>query len=278
MRIGLLLLAALWVACLPGEGRPRNFVVAGQSNAVGGSLQATPLTNGIAWAFDLTGVWVPANDPTIHFPRGSHSSPWPEFVLSDHDVHGQRVNLIATALGATCLMLGNADWKPVAGAVFPEPGWAYQAMLDAIRASGVATVDAVLWHQGECDAQAAQDAQISPAKTRKRYTQALVELGEAILRDTGALTVAAPISLTRCRWDDPTVTPPMDLTCDVLGSIAHKRIPIHDATIEAVSSRPDLFALGPLSDDLLHEPDNAHIHDVNELGRRWASAVHAAGL
>jgi|GEM_PF-4739435 len=273
-----LLSALLLLMSLPllgGRARPGSafrgwdvFVIAGQSNAVGMSSEVTraaPPTQPTL-AYTLWDSWIRVEDPWIHRSptvRVRVSSPWPSFALRLVTL-GRKVALIASAKGGSCLVAGPAEWDPTSGPL-------YQRMLDrVVQAGAEGHVKAVLWHQGECDAQQWWNDGTDPVQAQALYKAGLETLADAVARDLGAVLVAAPISLTRCRWSNP------DCTANP-GPPAVKRIPVHDATLQAAAEHWNIV-LGPLSDDLRHEPDNVHIHEVTLLGLRWADALQAAGL
>ena len=261
---------AMNAACLPALPPPViSWVIAGQSNAYGASTQATPDSSAFAFSYGHDEVWRRAADPTIHFPGATASSAWPQFIFDEWNRTGSTLRLIATARGGRCLVLGAAEWDPASG-------WAYADMVRYVTDTGVVP-RAVLWHQGECDAQKAIKLGLTYQQAFDTYYTALIGLGEAVASDLGIQVIAAPVSLVECRWTNPSVSPPTDLICDTPDPIFVKRLPIHDATLQAILDRPDLFCLGPDSDDLLHEPDAAHVHDVIALGQRWSLAVLDCG-
>jgi hypothetical protein len=268
-RLLVYLIAAVFchAACIPNPRPPHRYVVAGQSNAEGQSTQVTSDSSFYGRSYGHDHVWRPIADPTIHYPGSIKNSPWSEMAI---DLGGS-VRLVASARGNTCLVYphptsGEAPaWRPL-------DGWAYADMLTSVQDAQLGPPDAVLWHQGECDAQASHNnPTISAQQAYDDYKAGLEELADWVWADLGAPLVVAPISLVWCRSDNPTCDPAL------FRNSPQKRIPIHDATVGAAASHPHII-LGPSSDDLLHEPDDGHIHDVVELGRRWAAVLRAEGL
>lgn len=251
--------------------QPHRYVIAGQSNATGASTQTTPNSAMFGSSYGHDNVWRPAVDPTIHFPGASKSSPWPAMIIDRSNATGRRVDLVASAQGGRCLVYPH----PVTGdppAWRPQDGSAYADMLAYVTTSGWSAPDAVLWHQGECDADAwNKDPAVNAQDAYQDYRSGLEGLADWIWADLGVPLVVAPISLVWCRFNNPTCDPALYQRSRL------KRVPIHDATIDAALQHSHIV-LGPLSDDLLHEPDNSHIHDVIEMGRRWAEVLEAEGL
>jgi Carbohydrate esterase, sialic acid-specific acetylesterase len=254
--------AALFLSLVSGRcGVWDWYVLAGQSNMVGASSQPTPTARGVAYRPDDT-WWSQIVDPEVHGVHDgkSRGSAWPEFAVS----MGTQPGLIATAAGATCLIDWPTENRP--GRWNPTTGDLYTRALEQWAEAGSPKLHAFLWYQGECDAQAAQNLGLDYATTYALYKAALLELGDAVARDFHTSMVVAPISLRWCRWGNPTCDPAL-FTGD-----ATKCKPVHDATIDAAAEHSSIF-LGPSSDDLRLMPDLTHVYDVNELGRRWASAV-----
>jgi hypothetical protein len=255
----LLAAAAGFALAAPTCVRTDWFLLAGQSNMVGRSDQETPVGPGSVYRAMDDIWWHEVRDPEV-FGAGTPvaQSAWPAFAA----LHPRRVNLIATALGGTCLR----EWPGVAGRWDPDTGDLYARAVGQWEQAGEPRLAAVLWLQGECDAGYAWRAGFDYAATHALYKSALLELADAVHDDFGAPLVVAPISLRRCSWDNPTCEPALFAwECPFCR-------PVHDATIDAAAEHPNIV-LGPDTDDLRHMPDGAHIWDVNELGRRWVEAV-----
>ena len=213
------------------------------------------------------GVHLPTSNQNADAGRGS---PWPTFAEDWMREREREVAFVATAIGGQCLVSsanpGQPSWDPTAmdcaglppvplGVGIPAltaPGELYCRMLEAVRLSGLTNLRAVLWHQGECDADAV---------TFEAYKAGLERLADHIWTDLGVPMIVAPIS-RKTKPDDTCVS---DAGMDA----------IHDATIAAALAHPHIF-LGPDTDDLTFEPDCGHIHNVATLGDRWFEAVRAS--
>lgn len=112
-------------------------------------------------------------------------------------------------------------------------------MLAYVTSSGWDHVDAVLWHQGECDAQESTNLGASDPVRYAAYKAALENLADAVERDLSAPLVVAPISLRWCRHTNPTRG---DVSCDPATHATSdwKRAPIHDATIDAAAGHRNI--------------------------------------
>lgn len=255
----LLAAAAALLLSAPTCARTDWFLLAGQSNLVGRSDQETPVGPGVVYrALDDT-WWHDVRDPEV-FGAGTPDaqSAWPTFAA----LHPRRVGLIAAAKGATCLL----DWPEEPRRWDPDSGDLYARAVEQWEEAGAPRLVAVLWLQGECDAGYAWRAGLGYAATHALYEAALLQLADAVREDFDAPLVAAPISLRRCLWDNPSCDPAR------FARDCPSCRPVHDATIAAAAEHPDIV-LGPGTDDLRHMPDGSHIWDVNELGRRWAETV-----
>ena len=201
-----------------------------------------------------------------------HGSPWPEFARIWMEERHHPIHFVATALGGQCLVgsaeVGQPTWDPDAmdcatlppvpvGVAPPSPsrpGELYCRMLEAVHLAQPGHLRAVLWYQGECDA---DDETVTP----QAYQHALERLADRVEADLGVPMIVAPIS----RKHFPGSTCPRIPAWDA----------IHDATIAAVAENPNL-RLGPDSDDLELERDCTHVHDVTRLGFRWYESVIAS--
>jgi hypothetical protein len=242
---------------------------------LGASSQVTPIAPGGAWRIHLDGALyqTPLVDPLIFTGNqnlGPHASAWPQFALS----YGRaEARFIATARGNQCLAT-DVDHEN-AGTWDPKTGWLYARTREIWEDRGEPPLKAFLWLQGECEAGHWHDRMLALGEdTDWRYDQgfghykeALRRLAKHVKRDFGVPLVAAPISLTLCRWEN--------VDCDpALYNAAEKRRGVHDATIAAAAEYGEVL-LGPSSDDLRTMADNAHTWDVNTLGERWAQAILA---
>ncbi|MFM1769202.1 MAG: hypothetical protein RJA22_1731 [Verrucomicrobiota bacterium] len=169
------------------------FVVAGQSNSAnhGGEKQET--RTGRVVAFDGRG-WRLARDPQPGASGGGGSF-LPPFGDALAERLGVPIGLVACGVGATSVR----EWLP-AGAQFPNPptltghvraltngGWTSRGTLftnftTRLRALGPDGFRAVLWHQGESDANQADPTRTLPGRLYREY---LTQLIRATARDIG---------------------------------------------------------------------------------------------
>ena len=224
------------------------FVIAGQSNAVGVSTQA-PVASSFpgspldSWIYRTIDEFRLANDP---WNALGLASAWPTLANEWMAETGRPVVFVATAQGGTCLVASPQEWDPAAGSLY------LAAIEQVAELDPGENLRAVLWYQGECEVGAGVDSET--------YEAALIVLAERIWEDLGVPLIAAPVSLRPPPW------PPMP-----------ERVEIHDAILAAALASP-YIVLGPDTNDLEHEPDGTHIHDVAELGRRWHAAILAGSL
>lgn len=151
------------------------FVVAGQSNAQGwgDNLQSYSHATIKASMYRLLGDWAELSDPCSIAANGveSQGSPWPLLATLLMGSEGVPIGFINVAVNGSSL---NTDWQPGSGT--------YSNATDCIDGSGVATVKAILWHQGETDANDSVD--------RATYTSLLSGLVDDLQSDVPALTGA----------------------------------------------------------------------------------------
>lgn len=143
------------------------YVVAGQSNAEGRATNARSFSHATLKAtnFRQDDAWKNGNDPTD--TGTSSGSPWPllaTLLMADQSVP---VAFITTATGDTKLYTGT--WT--------KNGAEYADCLQTIQNSGVNGVTAVLWHQGESDA--------NDGVTQSQYQTALSNFLNDLQADTG---------------------------------------------------------------------------------------------
>src|SRR4030095_6418159 len=93
------------------------------------------------------------------------------------------------------------------------------------------------------------------------YRAALEHLADRVQQDLGVPMVVAPISRRTTLVGVCPVSPRVDN--------------MHDAIVASIAAHPNLWP-GPDTDDLSHEADCSHIHDVQTLGERWYEAVVAS--
>jgi hypothetical protein len=220
----------------------------------------TPSPEGlVSRTYHAQDYWKLTEDPLHTTPPDTLTSAWPTFAGAWMAAVAKNVNLIAAAMGGSCLLVGLPHkptpplWDPDA-----DTGTLYRRMLDKVAAADAQSgLRAVLWYQGECEVTHLGKISADPYTD---YKAALEHLADRIWEDLGVPMVVAPVSLRPPFWpDQPT------------------RLPIHDATIDASTDHPHIY-LGPNTDDLEHEADGSHIHAVVTLGERWFDAVELAGL
>lgn len=236
-----ILASLLALACRPAG---QTFIVAGQSNAGGRSTLDAPHPVpdlGVGYALAAWGEWKLAADPLDKRPDFDRRSPWPDFAALRHAA-GRPAWIVQTAEGATCLAFGTARWGP--------DGDLYPRMLRRARdakALHFPHARAVLWHQGECDA----EADVPLGEIREGYRDALMALADAVGADLGLPLIAALPTLRKPGYGE-----------------------VRGAIEEAAALHPGIY-LGPETADLALEADGIHVRDVATLGARWADAVEA---
>lgn len=161
------------------------FVVAGQSNSAnhGAEKQATK-TNRVA-TFDGSS-WQVANDPQpgASGGGGSFMPPFGDAIATRFDVP---VGVIACGVGATSIR----EWLPK-GSTFPNPptlegraqkrpdgtweskGDLYASFCDRMKRLGPDGFRAVLWHQGESDANQRDSSRTLAGKLYREYLEKLI--------------------------------------------------------------------------------------------------------
>ena len=161
------------------------FVVAGQSNAANhGAEKQTTKTKRVA-AFDGTG-WRLADDPQPG-ASGSGGSFLPPFGDAVAEKFGAPVGLVACGVGATSVR----EWLPK-GSTFPNPptlegrvrkladgnweskGDLFAAFRDRMKQLGPRGFRAVLWHQGESDANQKDATRTLSGKLYREYLEKLI--------------------------------------------------------------------------------------------------------
>lgn len=160
------------------------FVVAGQSNSANhGAEKQTTKTKKVS-TFDGTN-WQFANDPQPG-ASGASGSFLPPFGDAVAEKFGVPVGLAACGVGATSVR----EWLPK-GATFPNPptiethvkkvgdaweskGDIYAAFRDRVKQLGPNGFRAVLWHQGESDANQADATRTLPGKLYREYLEKLI--------------------------------------------------------------------------------------------------------
>ena len=161
------------------------FVIAGQSNSANhGEEKQRPRTDRVV-AFDGT-AWRLAADPQpgASGQGGSFLPPFADAVVAKENVP---VGIIACGIGATSVR----EWLPK-GTAFPNPptiesrvqklpsgqwaskGDAYAMFVSRMKSAGGHGFRAVLWHQGESDANQKDTARTLPGKLYREYLERLI--------------------------------------------------------------------------------------------------------
>ena len=161
------------------------FVVAGQSNSANHGEERQRPASGLVATFDGT-VWRLADDPQpgASGNGGSFMPPLGDAIVAKESVP---VGFIACGIGATSVR----EWLPQ-GAVFPNPptiesrvskrddgmwvsnGAAYDDFIKRIKPLGVRGFRAVLWHQGESDANQKDPSRTLPGNLYREYLERLI--------------------------------------------------------------------------------------------------------
>ncbi|MFM8470925.1 MAG: sialate O-acetylesterase [Limisphaerales bacterium] len=161
------------------------FVVAGQSNSANhGEEKQTPQSGRVA-TFDGKG-WRLAHDPQPGASGGGGSfiPPFADAVVAKLNVP---VGIVACGIGATSVR----EWLPK-GATFPNPptimsrveqladgqwaskGAAFEMFVTRMKALGPNGFRAVLWHQGESDANQKDPTRTLPGKLYRAHLEQLI--------------------------------------------------------------------------------------------------------
>lgn len=161
------------------------FVVAGQSNSANHGAEKQTTKTGRVAAFDGT-RWQPANDPQPG-ASGTGGSFLPPFGDAVAEKFGVPVGLVACGVGATSVR----EWLPK-GATFPNPptlegnvrkladgkwestGDLYAKFCARMKVLGPNGFRAVLWHQGESDANQKDATRTLPGKLYREYLEKLI--------------------------------------------------------------------------------------------------------
>jgi hypothetical protein len=147
------------------------YLIAGQSNAEGriNAPQFYTHPRLRAGVYDQLNRWREAYDPTDSSFTTQYSV-WPLLATKIMETTGVPVAFITTGQGATGLVAMGAPWS--------KPNASYAACVASVRSSGVNGLKAVLWYQGETDAN-------SPVMTEAQYRDALKRLRGNLATDFG---------------------------------------------------------------------------------------------
>jgi pimeloyl-ACP methyl ester carboxylesterase len=161
------------------------FVVAGQSNSANYGAEKQNTKTGRVSAFDGS-RWQLANDP-ISGAKGPFGSFMPPFGDALTKKLGMPVGIVACGVGGTSIR----EWLP-AGTTFPIPptiethvrkldnglweskGNLYPVLRDRMKQLGPHGFRAVLWHQGESDANQKDATRTLPGKLYREYMEKLI--------------------------------------------------------------------------------------------------------
>ena len=244
------------------------FVIAGQSNSANhGEEKQIPKTNRVV-AFDGR-AWRLAADPQPG-ASGNGGSFIPSFADAVVAKENVPVGIIACGIGATSVR----EWLPK-GAAFPNPptiegrvqklpsgqwaskGDAYAMLVSRMKSAGPHGFRAVLWHQGESDANQKDPTRTLPGELYREYLEKLIRDSR---RDIG--------------WDAPWFV--AQVSYHVPGDEGSEDIRAAQASLWS-----DGIAIeGPDSDALkgkLRERDGKGVHfsgdGLREHGVKWAEKV-----
>ena len=161
------------------------FVIAGQSNSANhGEEKQTTKTRRVS-TFDGK-AWRIADDPQPGASGGGGSF-IPSFVDAVVEKENVPVGIIACGIGATSVR----EWLPK-GATFPNPptllsrveqlpdgrwvskGAAYEAFIARMKSAGQRGFRAVLWHQGESDANQKDATRTLPGKLYREHLERII--------------------------------------------------------------------------------------------------------
>jgi Carbohydrate esterase, sialic acid-specific acetylesterase/Prolyl oligopeptidase family len=164
------------------------FVIAGQSNAANhGEERQQPKTGLVAaWQDGPSPKWQPAKDPQPG-ASGNGGSFIPPFADAIAERFKVPVGIIATGVGATSVR----EWLP-RGTRFPNPptltshvrqlangeweskGTLFDRLVSRLKEAGPSGFRAVLWHQGESDANQSDATRTLPGELYRQYLEQLI--------------------------------------------------------------------------------------------------------
>jgi len=161
------------------------FVIAGQSNSANHGEEKQQPRSGRVAAFDGTN-WRLADDPQPGASGGGGSfiAPFTDAIIASQNVP---VGIIACGIGATSVR----EWLPK-GTTFPNPptiegrvekrtdgswaskGAAYETFIARMKSVGSQGFRAVLWHQGESDANQQDPSRTLPGTLYREYLEKII--------------------------------------------------------------------------------------------------------
>jgi len=185
------LLGILFIARAKADRRL--ILVAGQSNCVGkgdASLSSVGMP-GTAWEYLFAGdSLVPLLDPVgkeeLNFQQAASGSAWPAFVETFNRLTGDTVIIVAAARGGSsnhvkAELHGMGTWSPTGQLLLFDA--AVTKVKAAMKKTGL-SLSAIVWIQGERDANAINSGQLSPME----YRDSLKELIQRFRSELGGHT------------------------------------------------------------------------------------------
>lgn len=171
--------------CVPHVGVGEVFVVTGQSNSANYGEEKQTTKTGLVATFDGT-RWQLANDPQpgAGGTGGSFMPPFGDMIAKRFKVP---VGIVACGIGATSVR----EWLPK-GATFPNPptivgrvrqladgrwesnGAAFAMLVARMKSLGPRGFRAVLWHQGESDANQKDPTRTLSGKLYRQYLEQII--------------------------------------------------------------------------------------------------------
>lgn len=224
------------------------FVVAGQSNSANFGEERFGALDDLVSAFDGQS-WTLAQDPMPGVQDGSdRGSPWPMCGRTLRELCGVPIAFAACGYGGTTI----AQWQKGAGV---EVDGRRVPLFDglAARVKALKRFRAILWHQGESDA--------NDGTTTAEYVARFRSLKDALRTTTGVDATWVVARVSYCPWLEPA-----------------KLEPVRAAQAEIWASQ--LALRGPDTDALLgtlrHSEDKIHFSKsgLERHGARWAAEIY----
>ena len=178
--------AILHTATVAKVGIGEVFLIAGQSNSANHGAEKLTVQSGMVTSFDGT-KWQIANDP-----QGGASGRGGSFIPPFGDEMAKRfgvpIGIVSIGSGGTSVR----EWLPK-GSRFPNPptvlnkvtqhpngeweskGILFDKLADRLRTLGPSGFRAVLWHQGESDANQRDSTRTLPGSLYQKYLTQLIE-------------------------------------------------------------------------------------------------------
>lgn len=243
------------------------FLVAGQSNAEGRLTNSQSYSHAtlVATMYREDGSWAELADPTDS--DVATGSPWPLLATSIMADQSVPVAFITAADGATGLLAPNGDWV--------KGGTNFTATDTLVANSGVNGLRAILWHQGEKDADNGRSRELYAAA----LSQMLDDLQTALGFGAVKLVAAQLAEVTNGATDDAidairlAIADAWDDDADILPGPVLFDVNLSDAGGDGLHFKTD--AEGQLLADRWWRALRAGIYDVGTtpVPARVASAV-----